>query len=186
MRKPLLALGLAFSLGCGAGPPAGAFAMGLPKAPVITRHIVRAMAVKLTEAEQARIGRAPTGVLEAYDLVLRGNEERKKTTRESNAEARRLFSSLQQAFLNLRRGRPGKLPPPVDDLEAGLDHYGRAMLADALSCSVVGGQETIRNGVQAFVASTGADELTVTAQLFDHAARKRSFEILAQEVVKPA
>jgi tetratricopeptide (TPR) repeat protein len=49
------------------------------------------MAVKLTEAEQTRMGRAPTGVLEAYDLVLRGNDERKKTTRESNAEARRLF-----------------------------------------------------------------------------------------------
>jgi adenylate cyclase len=57
----------------------------------VTRQIVRAMAVKLTEAEHARLGRAPTGVLEAYDLVLRGNEERTRTTRESNAEARRLF-----------------------------------------------------------------------------------------------
>ncbi len=57
----------------------------------VTRQIVRAMAVKLTEAEQTRMGRAPTGVLEAYDLVLRGSEERKRTTRESNAEARRLF-----------------------------------------------------------------------------------------------
>jgi adenylate cyclase len=57
----------------------------------VTRQIVRAMAVKLTEAEQTRIGRAPTGVLEAYDLALRGNEERKRTTREANAEARRLF-----------------------------------------------------------------------------------------------
>ena len=57
----------------------------------VTRQIIRAMAVKLTESEQARLGRAPTGVLEAYDLVLRGSEERKRTTRESNAEARRLF-----------------------------------------------------------------------------------------------
>jgi luciferase family oxidoreductase group 1 len=103
---------------------------------------------------------------------------------DTDKEARRLFSSLQQAFLNLRRGRPGKLPPPVDDLEAGLDRYGRAMLTDALSCSVVGGPETVRNGLRAFVASTGADELMVTAQIFDHAARKRSFEILAHEVVK--
>jgi len=100
---------------------------------------------------------------------------------DSDAEARLLFSSLQQAFLNLRRGRPGKLPPPVGNLEARLDRYGRAMLADALSCSVVGGPATVRDGLRAFVASTGADELMVTAQIFDHDARKRSFEILARE-----
>jgi luciferase family oxidoreductase group 1 len=105
---------------------------------------------------------------------------------DTDAEARRLFSSLQQAFVNLRRGRPGKLPPPVDDFEAGLDRFGRAILADALSCSVVGGPQTVREGLKAFVASTGADELMVTAQIFDHVARKRSFEILAHEVVKPA
>jgi adenylate cyclase len=57
----------------------------------VTRQIVRAMAVKLTAAETGRLGRTPTGVLEAYDLVLRGSEERKRTTREGNAEARRLF-----------------------------------------------------------------------------------------------
>jgi adenylate cyclase len=57
----------------------------------VTQQIVRAMAVRLTDAEQRRLGRAPTGVLEAYDLVLRGHEERKRTTREGNAEARRLF-----------------------------------------------------------------------------------------------
>jgi luciferase family oxidoreductase group 1 len=101
---------------------------------------------------------------------------------DTDAEARRLFSSQQQAFLNLRRGRPGKLPPPVDGFEASVDRYGRAMLADALSCAVVGGPDTVRDGLQAFVASTGADELMVTAQIFDHAARKRSFEILAREV----
>ena len=103
---------------------------------------------------------------------------------DTDAEARRLFSSLQQAFLNLRRGRPGKLPPPVDDLEAGVDRYGRAMLADALSCSVVGGPDTVREGLRAFVASTGADELMVTAQIFDHGARKRSFEILADQAAE--
>jgi luciferase family oxidoreductase group 1 len=105
---------------------------------------------------------------------------------DTDAEARRLFSSLQRAFVNLRRGRPGRLPPPVDDFEAGLDRYGRAILADALSCSVVGGPRTVREGVEAFVAATGADELMVTAQIFDHVARKRSFEILAHEVVKAA
>jgi luciferase family oxidoreductase group 1 len=104
----------------------------------------------------------------------------------TDAEARRLFSSLQQAFLNLRRGRPGKLPAPVDDMDAGLDRYGKAMLADALACSIVGGPQTVREGLRDFVASTGADELMVTAQIFDHDARKRSFEILANEAVNVA
>jgi luciferase family oxidoreductase group 1 len=103
----------------------------------------------------------------------------------TDAEARRLFTSLQQSFANLRRGRPGKLPPPVDDLEvAGLDRYLLAVVADSLSCSIVGGPETVREGLRAFVASTGADELMVTAQIFDHAARKRSFEILAEQAAK--
>ncbi len=103
---------------------------------------------------------------------------------DTDAEARLLYSSLQQAFLNLRRGRPGKLPPPVEDFDTRLDRAGRAMLADALACSVVGGPETVREGLRAFVASTGADELMVTAQIFDHDARIRSFEILAQEAGK--
>jgi len=99
---------------------------------------------------------------------------------ETDAEARRLFSSLQQAFLNLRRGRPGKLPAPVDDMESRIDPYGRAMLEDALACSVIGGPETVLAGLEAFVASTGPDELMVTAQIFNHDARKRSFGILAE------
>ena len=98
---------------------------------------------------------------------------------DTDAQARRLFSSLQQAFLNLRRGRPGKLPAPIDDFEAGVDRYGRAMLADSLACSVVGGPDTVRDGLRAFIALTDANELMVTAQIFDHAARKRSFELLA-------
>jgi luciferase family oxidoreductase group 1 len=99
---------------------------------------------------------------------------------ETDAEAQHLFSSLQQAFLNSRLGRPGKLPPPVDDLDARLDPYARAMLADALACSVVGSPERVRRGLQAFIASTTANELMVTAQIFNHEARKRSFAILAE------
>lgn len=98
---------------------------------------------------------------------------------DTDAAARKLFSSLQQAFINLRTGRPGKLPAPVDDMDAHLDPRARAMLDNALACSVVGSPKTVRQGVQAFVDSTGADELMVTAQIFDHTARKRSFEILA-------
>jgi len=99
---------------------------------------------------------------------------------DTDAAARRLFSSLQRAFLNLRSGQPGKLPPPLDGLDAQLDRRARALLHGALACSVVGAPENVRQGLRAFVEQTGADELMVTAQIFDHAARLRSFEILAE------
>jgi luciferase family oxidoreductase group 1 len=98
---------------------------------------------------------------------------------DTDAEAKLLFSSLQQAFVNLRTGRPGQLPPPVEGFEAGLDPVARSMLDDALSCAVVGSPETVRQGIEAFAARTGADELMLTAQVFDHTARVRSFEIAA-------
>ncbi|GAB1582185.1 LLM class flavin-dependent oxidoreductase [Phyllobacterium phragmitis] len=98
---------------------------------------------------------------------------------ETDREAKLLFSSLQQAFVNLRIGRPGKLPPPVENYEEGLDATARALLQHALSCSIVGSPQTVREGIGAFIKRTGADELMVTAQIFDHAARIRSFEILA-------
>ena len=63
---------------------------------------------------------------------------------DTDAEARRLFSSLQQAFLNLRNGHPGEPPPPVDDLDAHLPPRARTMLRDALACSIVGAAETVR------------------------------------------
>src|SRR5580658_9444904 len=63
---------------------------------------------------------------------------------ETDAEARFLFSSLQQSFLNIRSGRPGRLPPPIPDFDQRVDRYGAAMLADALSCAIVGGADTVR------------------------------------------
>jgi luciferase family oxidoreductase group 1 len=99
---------------------------------------------------------------------------------ETDAEAWRLFSSLQQAFVNLRSGRAGPLPPPVDDMDSRLDPAAKAMLGQALACAVVGAPQTVRRGLAGFIARTGADELMVTAQIFDHAARVRSFEITAQ------
>jgi luciferase family oxidoreductase group 1 len=99
---------------------------------------------------------------------------------DTDAEARRLFSSVQQAFVNLRTGRPGPLPPPVDDMDSRLDPASRAMLDHALACAIVGAPETVRQGLSAFIARTGADELMVTAQIFDHSARVRSFEIAAE------
>jgi luciferase family oxidoreductase group 1 len=96
----------------------------------------------------------------------------------TDAEAKRLFSSQQQAFVNLRTGRAGPLPPPVQDYEQTLDPVAKATLDQALSQAVVGSPETVVQGVDAFIRRTGADELMVTAQIFDHAARVRSYEIL--------
>ncbi|MCB1502529.1 MAG: LLM class flavin-dependent oxidoreductase [Bauldia sp.] len=101
---------------------------------------------------------------------------------DTEAEARRLFTSLQQAFVNLRTGNPGKLPPPVDDFGKGLDDRILFTLDQALACSVVGDPATVRQGIAAFAARTGADELILTGQIFDHAARLRSFEIAAAAV----
>jgi len=95
------------------------------------------------------------------------------------AEARRLLSSLQQAFVNLRQGNPGPLPPPVDGFETRLTPLERLGLEERLRCSVVGDQAGVRRGLEEFAARTGADELMVSAQIFDHAARLRSYEITA-------
>jgi luciferase family oxidoreductase group 1 len=99
---------------------------------------------------------------------------------ETDEEARFLFSSLQQSSLNNRIGRPGRVPPPVADFESRLDPYARAILGDALGAAVVGGPDTVRRGLDEFVNHTGAEELMVTGNIFDHARRKRSFEIIAE------
>ena len=99
---------------------------------------------------------------------------------DTDAEARRLFSSLQQSFVALRTGMPGPLPPPVDDMDSRLDASAKAMLAQALSCAAVGSPATVKSGLEAFIARTGADELMITSSIFDHAARRRSFEITAE------
>jgi luciferase family oxidoreductase group 1 len=99
---------------------------------------------------------------------------------ETDGEARYLFSSLQQSFVNSRSGRPGRLPPPRSDFDALLDPYARAVLDDALACAIVGDPGTVRQEMAAFAARTGADELMVTASIFDHDKRKRSFAIVAE------
>jgi len=98
----------------------------------------------------------------------------------SDDEARFHFSSLQQAFLNLRSNRPGRLPAPRNDFDSGLGDVERALLDEALSCAFVGAPETVRRGLAAFLARTGADELIVSAQIHDHAARLRSYALLAE------
>jgi len=96
---------------------------------------------------------------------------------ETDEEGRRLFTSLQQAFVNLRRGHPGQLPPPVAGFVERLPPGDRRLLDDMLSCSVVGAPETVQRGLEAFAARTGADELMLASQIFDHGARLRSYEL---------
>ena len=99
---------------------------------------------------------------------------------ETDREAEFLSTSQQQAFANLRRGRPGPLPPPVEDIDAVLTPMEKALVDRSLSCRVVGSPETLRKGFAEFVARTGVDEVMITGNIFDHQKRLRSFEIAAE------
>lgn len=98
---------------------------------------------------------------------------------DTDEEATFRASSWQQAFVNLRSGRPGRLPLPVKDYYANVGPSERALLDSVLSCSAVGSPETVRAGLADFIERTGADELMITSQVHDHAARLRSYEIVA-------
>lgn len=98
---------------------------------------------------------------------------------ESDAEGQLLASSMQQAFVSLRTGQPTPLKPPVPDYLDSLSPPERAMLEPIFACSAVGSRTTVAAAIEAFVARTGADELMITSQVFDHQARLRSFEIAA-------
>jgi alkanesulfonate monooxygenase SsuD/methylene tetrahydromethanopterin reductase-like flavin-dependent oxidoreductase (luciferase family) len=98
---------------------------------------------------------------------------------DTDAEARRLFTSIQQRFTDMLRNQRGQLAPPIDDI----DHYWtpaeRAQASRMLACSFVGSPATLRESLQRFVDRTGADELMVNAAIYDHDARVRSYELLA-------
>lgn len=98
---------------------------------------------------------------------------------EDDAEARRLFTTQQQSFVSLRRGRPGLVPPPIDDIDAFCTREERAGVDRALACAVIGAHDTVREGVAAFISRHQPDELMLTANIFDHRARVRSFELAA-------
>ena len=99
---------------------------------------------------------------------------------ETDEEAQFRATSWQQAFVNLRSGRPGRLPPPVAGYRQKVGPAENALLDSVLSCSAVGSRDTVSAGIAAFVERTGADELMITSQVFDHEARLRSYEILAE------
>ncbi|HEU4642473.1 MAG TPA: LLM class flavin-dependent oxidoreductase [Gemmatimonadaceae bacterium] len=149
-----------------------AAALGLPYA--FASHFAPAMLAQALDVYRTRF--QPSERLERPYVMLGVNV----FAADSEAEARRLFTSQQQAFVNLRRGRPGPLPPPADGFPEQLAPFERAMLDDMLSCTVVGTADQVRHGLLAFLERTGADELMVASQIFDHAARVRSYELTAE------
>jgi luciferase family oxidoreductase group 1 len=98
---------------------------------------------------------------------------------DTDAEARRLMTSAQMMFLNLIRGHPGKLPRPVESMEGRWSQAERAAVEHRTRCSAVGSPETVRRRLEELLDETGADEVIATAQIFDHGARLRSFEVAA-------
>lgn len=99
---------------------------------------------------------------------------------DTDAEARRQFTSQQQSFVNLRRGTPGQVPPPIDDIDSFWSPAERAMVERSLAVSFVGSPETVRRGLAAFIADLQPDELMITAHLHDQPARLRSIELVAE------
>jgi luciferase family oxidoreductase group 1 len=98
---------------------------------------------------------------------------------DTDAEGRRLFTSAQQQFANIFRGTRGRLPPPIDDIETYWTPEEKAQASSMLACSVAGSPETVRRGLRQFVDETGVDEIIVASAIYDHAARLRSYEIVA-------
>ena len=99
---------------------------------------------------------------------------------DTNEEAELLFTSLQQAFVNLRTGRPGQLPPPMAGYEQTLEPRIADMLDRVLRCAIVGGPARIAEGLGSFIAHHRPDEIMVTAQIFDSMARRNSYDILSK------
>jgi luciferase family oxidoreductase group 1 len=98
---------------------------------------------------------------------------------DTDAEAHRQFTSQQQSFVNLRRGMPGQVPPPIDDIDAFWSPLERDGVARALAHSFVGDRDTVEAGLRRFREATRADEIMVTAHLAEQPARVRSLELVA-------
>ena len=98
---------------------------------------------------------------------------------ETNAAARRLFTSMQMSFTNMFRNARGKLPAPIDDIETYWNPMEKMQASGMLACSIVGGPDTVRQGLVRLLAEHRPDELMVAAAIHDGDARWRSYESLA-------
>jgi luciferase family oxidoreductase group 1 len=149
-----------------------AAAFGLPFA--FASHFAPAQMMQAIEIYRAEF-RASQGLAEPY-VMLGFNV----FGADSVEQAKFLATSMQRAFVNLRSGRPSQLQPPAEDYIEGLGLQERAILDQVLSCASIGTLEMVREDLRNFIEQTGADELMITSQIFDHAARLRSFEIAAE------
>jgi luciferase family oxidoreductase group 1 len=148
--------------------------LGLPFA--FASHFAPALLTQAVDIYRSRF--KPSPHLEHSRLMLGVNV----VAAETDVEARRLFTSHQQVFLALRRGQLGPLPPPLDPdhFAARLAPHDRLELQQTLATAIVGAPAAVRDGLAAFIDEHQPDEVIVTGQIFDHAARLRSYEILAQ------
>jgi luciferase family oxidoreductase group 1 len=149
-----------------------AAALGLPYA--FASHFAPGMMMQAIEVYRDRF--EPSAQLDRPYVMLGFNV----FAADTDQEGRRLMTSMQQAFVNLRRGRPTQLQPPVEGFEDTLQPFERAILDEVLSASAAGSPQTVRAALEQFIARTGADELMITSQVYDHAARLRSYELTAQ------
>ena len=146
--------------------------LGLPYA--FASHFAPAQMVDAIGLYRARF--RPSAQL-AHPYVMLGVNV---TAAATDAEARRLFTSHQQAFVSLRRGRPAPIPPPNAAFLEQLDATDQWELDRSLATAIVGGAETVGQKLDGFIERTAADELIVVTQVFDHTARIRSYEIVAE------
>jgi luciferase family oxidoreductase group 1 len=149
-----------------------AAALGLPYA--FASHFAPAQMMQAIALYRATF--KPSAQLEKPRVMLGFNVFAADTDEEAKFRA----TSMQQAFVNLRSGRPSRLPPPMDDYLSRIGPQERALLDQVLSCSAIGSAATVSAQLKAFIAHTGADELMITSQIFDHAARLRSYQITAE------
>jgi luciferase family oxidoreductase group 1 len=148
-----------------------AAALGLPYA--FASHFAPAALLPALEAYRSRF--QPSEQLQEPYAMVAANV----VVAENDAEARRLFTSAQQAFTNIVRAARGALPPPVDDIESFWSPREKEHVQAMLARSLVGTPATVRAALEAFAEETQADELIAAAAIYDHAARLRSYELLA-------
>lgn len=99
---------------------------------------------------------------------------------DSLEEAEKLATSMQQQFLSLIRNNPGPLQPPVENFEQLCSDYEKTLLQQRIGSSIIGDKNIVKEKLQKFLAETNADEIIINAQIFDHAARLHSYEIVSE------
>ena len=105
---------------------------------------------------------------------------------DADEEARRLFTSAQQSVTNRIRGNPGRLPPPIEDIERYWNPLEKAEVSARLACTIVGSPPVVRAGLAEFVERTQVDEVMIVSAIYDHAARLHSYQIVAKEILTTA